>query len=408
MRCRIRRSLLCVAVSLGLLPAPGLAQEKDQLRSQSKVAAAELRAVGEPKDRCALGAFVAGPGIVSRVYAETPLAPGDKILSLDGKDVAGKEANDIIALLRSLAPTATVPVKVERASKEQAWQLTCSNSRASMEILLAALDHAAAGKFDECFSAIADRRDLGTYGAVLKAQCAAVSKSAKKVAVPQYSFDAMKMVIEDAHWIPSTRPEVVQRLRAAEGMITQQTGKARYDELVALTRNWPGGESEFAVSEPDWRLFRRNAEKSLTGRLIDPDSARIEWPFGFTYGTWKPVLAKRVEGYWTCGLINARNRMGGYTGATSFVVVLDRGGNVLFADMGSGKDFDIVASQCGNSAKFLPSPPAAFAVAAAGEQAAAVSIADELKKLVELKNSGALTEAEFQAAKESILGDKGQ
>jgi hypothetical protein len=36
------------------------------------------------------------------------------------------------------------------------------------------------------------------------------------------------------------------------------------------------------------------------------------------------------------------------------------------------------------------------------------SVADELKKLVDLKNSGALTDAEFQAAKSRLLGTSGR
>lgn len=143
----------------------------------------------------------------------------------------------------------------------------------------------------------------------------------------------------------------------------------------------------------------------MTAKLIDPESGRIEWPYGFLYGTWKPLLGKRVDGYWTCGLINARNRMGGYTGTTYFVVVLDPSGRVQYADMGSGRDFDILSSQCSKSVKLLPSaPPELAGLATGGAAAPAVSIADELKKLVELRASGALTEAEFQAAKQKLLG----
>lgn len=181
-------------------------------------------------------------------------------------------------------------------------------------------------------------------------------------------------------------------------------GGSAFQELVSLTRQWPGDEHAFERSEPDWTLFRRNAEAALIGRLIDPDSARIEWPNGFTLGTWRPLLARRIEGYWTCGLINARNRMGGYTGATSFVVVLSAEGQVLYSEVGTGRDYDLLSSQCARSANLLPPPPRAWANAPAAQTSSApASLADELERLVRLRDSGALSPAEFEAAKARLL-----
>lgn len=83
---------------------------------------------------------------------------------------------------------------------------------------------------------------------------------------------------------------------------------------------------------PTWEVYRRIAEADIAGRLIDPESARIEWLGGFFKGEFKPFLAARVSGYVACGVVNARNRMGGYAGKSSFVVVLDYD-RVLFADI---------------------------------------------------------------------------
>jgi hypothetical protein len=213
------------------------------------------------------------------------------------------------------------------------------------------------------------------------------------------------MWIADAGYSPSLRPEVIQKLRNVEGPITQGQGVARYRALVQATERWPGGETAFATSGPDWALFRRNAETTLRGRLIDPDSARIQWPRGFVMGTWKPFMSKGIEGYWTCGLINARNRMGGYTGSTAFVVVMDSSGYVKYSEIGEAKDYDFLTAACGKSAKLLPpAPPELLAAEASTTGNNGVSIADELKKLVDLHNSGALTDAEFQAAKQRLLG----
>jgi hypothetical protein len=118
-------------------------------------------------------------------------------------------------------------------------------------------------------------------------------------------------------------------------------------------------------------------------------------------------MSKRIDGYWSCGLINARNRMGGYTGSTAFVVVLDPAGYVKYAEIGESKDFDLLTATCSNSVKHLPPPPRELLASQAGERSAgssSPSLADELQKLVDLRNSGALTEEEFQAAKKQLLG----
>jgi hypothetical protein len=152
----------------------------------------------------------------------------------------------------------------------------------------------------------------------------------------------------------------------------------------------------------DIALFRRNAEAAIKSGLIDPASAQIEWPYGFTQGTWKPFLRKRVSGYLTCGRVNAKNRMGGYVGSTAFVVVLDASGNVLFKDIGDGSAYDLVEGSCQKSVggfpppqpELLDRPPAATGTS---------SLADQLAKLSELKASGALTPEEFEAAKKKLL-----
>jgi hypothetical protein len=100
--------------------------------------------------------------------------------------------------------------------------------------------------------------------------------------------------------------------------------------------------------------------------------------------------------------------MGGYTGRSFFVVVLDPDATVKFVDIGESTDLDFVTSGCTASADQLPAPPPELSRANSSQPAPGSSIADELKKLADLKNSGALTEAEFQAAKQRLLGATGQ
>lgn len=75
--------------------------------------------------------------------------------------------------------------------------------------------------------------------------------------------------------------------------------------------------------EPDWPSFRQRAEAGIVGRLIDPESARISWMTGIRKGGFKPLLQRSVYGYVACGTVNAKNRMGGYVGAQTFIVVID-------------------------------------------------------------------------------------
>jgi hypothetical protein len=64
----------------------------------------------------------------------------------------------------------------------------------------------------------------------------------------------------------------------------------------------------------------------------------------------------------------------------------------------------LLTASCSKSVKMLPPPPAELtAVAATPGNGGTGSLADELKKLVDLRSSGALTEAEFQAAKAKLL-----
>lgn len=119
---------------------------------------------------------------------------------------------------------------------------------------------------------------------------------------------------------------------------------------------------------PAWERYREMAEAAIKGRLIDPESARIEWLGQYQKGGFKPFLEGRVFGYAGCGTVNARNRMGGYVGRTSFVVVIDND-RVLFAEIDS-KPGGMIADQCGAAVRAgllapLPAPgTTATAVAA--------------------------------------------
>lgn len=403
----LRGMLFAAALVSISAPTASSAQDKDQVRDQAKALEAQLRAAGEPKDRCSLRANIHDGPIVIRTSPGSALIPGDRLVLLNGTEVSGKPADTVITMLRSLPPDATIAATVDRGGELVDVSAQCINSRLHYEPMMNAISFAAKGKFDDCVETISRVPDGDTQTAIVKSQCAAASRKAKNYNVPAMLADAIRMAIDDAQHAPVMRAETVRLMRNFEGPITSGLGKAGFQALVDRTKTWPGGENLFGASAPDWAMFRRNSERALRSRLIDPESARIEWTHGFTLGTWKPFLAKRIEGYWSCGLVNARNRMGGYTGSTAFVVVLDPAGNVIFSSIGESSEYDMLTASCNNSLKLLPPPPPELQGNLSDKPSsspAAPSLADELQKLVDLRNSGALTEAEFQAAKQRLLG----
>lgn len=119
--------------------------------------------------------------------------------------------------------------------------------------------------------------------------------------------------------------------------------------------------------QPDWANYRRIAEAAVIAQLIDPDSARITWLSGIYKGELKPFLGTRVAGYWACGSVNAKNRMGGYTGGHTFMIAIDYG-RVLSLDQderGGGMDDIVCAKEL--SEGIFPPPP----VSDAGDNASA-------------------------------------
>lgn len=153
------------------------------------------------------------------------------------------------------------------------------------------------------------------------------------------------------------------------------------------------------ANEPDWSEVRRASEARLRERLVDPDSAKIEWDTGFRWASYKPFLQRRVFGWTGCGVVKARNRMGGYDGSAAFAIVYDAGEVKLF-DIENDGSLGAVGGQC--AMLKLPPPQPAFApesVSGAGQPL----IADELAKLAALRDKGVLTAVEFDAAKANLL-----
>jgi len=128
--------------------------------------------------------------------------------------------------------------------------------------------------------------------------------------------------------------------------------------VLLIAANPPPTETEVGP-EPVFSDAVAMTEQAITARLIDPESARIEWPYGFVGGSLKAPFGKRRVGWFTCGLVNAKNRMGGYTGQSYFEVLIHNGA-IEFLDIGeAGQEIDLVAMSCEKMLKdgLLPSAP---------------------------------------------------
>lgn len=113
---------------------------------------------------------------------------------------------------------------------------------------------------------------------------------------------------------------------------------------------------------PTEQQFREAGERAILAGFFDPSSAQFQWDQGIAGGYWKPAFQGRVQGWFTCGLVNGKNRMGGYVGFRRFVVVM-KDGAVVYSATGDGRNFDFVSMQCQKAAsQGLFPPPGSTAV----------------------------------------------
>jgi hypothetical protein len=121
---------------------------------------------------------------------------------------------------------------------------------------------------------------------------------------------------------------------------------------------------------PTDQEFVEKTTQSLLSSFFDPSAAIVEWPNGLAGGWWKPIFSKKIPGWFTCGRVNGKNRMGGYVGFHSFVAVMHDGA-VAYTEVGSG-NYDLVESQCQKAlaSGLLPAGP--LVTKAASEPAPAV------------------------------------
>ncbi len=374
---------------------------RGDMKRKAQLEAKKLRSDGEPLDRCAFNVSFAPNITVIEILGETNFQIGDVVKSIDGHDFSEQDREAFVDHLRKQSPEKISNVSVTRNLLVRSFSETCSNSRPKFEAILKALDYASKKKFDDCYDALSNQDGLGFTGLQYQLQCAEVSRNKERYDYGQLTYDALEKAITSARWYPPIRKEVMQMLVNMNESLKKSVGKVETENLILSSRTWPGDETLWDEMQPNFAQFRATAEAVIIRRLIDPDSAKVEWPYEFLYGTWKPVLQNKIEGYWTCGFVNARNRMGGYTGKTFFVSVIGTNGSMKYIDIGSSDDVDIISSQCQNSIKMLTLRVEDLkSVASSSDKK---SLVDDLAALVELHKSGAITDEEFEMAKAKVL-----
>lgn len=80
-------------------------------------------------------------------------------------------------------------------------------------------------------------------------------------------------------------------------------------------------------------LYEEPVKHYLSRMLIDPYSARYTFDVEPMQG-WYRVAGEFRYGYYVCGTVNAKNRLGAYVGAKSFYAFL-RDGRVMAAQIGA-------------------------------------------------------------------------
>lgn len=388
-----------ISASLLCAPTAALAGPDEDMRDAARAEASKLRVEGWPKERC-----YAGVSFFNNIIAEGngTIHAGDELLYIGDINVEKATTEEIGNALGSIPPSGTITVQVRRNGQVQNLSQQCGNLADYHRPYLEALDFAGNKKWHDCIDALASRPDDSFY-LNLRARCARVSRKAAEYPIQQwvdkgYSRSIAMGAYASENWYGIAASLLKGRFELSPSV---------YDSLVGEVKGWDEGKT-WASVQPDYAAMRQAAERGVKSRLIDPQSAMIEMPYDFIYGSWSPAFTgSRFEGFMTCGTVNAKNRMGGYTGSSYFISVIDEAGFEKYTDMDSStseylRPVDNACSQLVKKLKYVgdQSKPT---MDAASSSAGKPSIAQELEKLAELHASGALSDEEYASAKARVL-----
>lgn len=385
------------AAALLLTSSPALAGPDDDIRDEARKLVKEIEAAPAGQT-CRLGVWFSGSRIIGS--ANSALRAGDKLLYLADTETSSFDDEAMADAITAIPPDTTVLARIERDGQVQDAQLQCGNAAVEQARLKEGFELAGRRKWDECVTHFRPLATNDPQAAEWLLKCASVSKNAQSYDVPKLLANVYGQAISMTTYKPENRSEV------AKAIVQRKAFLGRYYDGLAsrVESEWDNGAELFAAAQPDWLDFRRNAERAVLTGFFDPSSAQFNWPYGFMWGEWKPMFQARKTGYWTCGTINAKNRMGGYVGSRFFVVVMDENAQPIFTDVGTDGAFDTTG--CQNSVAQLPPAPQSMFEATSSANAPASSgssMADELAKLAKLFEQGALTQEEYDAAKARVL-----
>lgn len=393
----MRMVFKAAVAALLLTSSPALAGPDDDIRNEARKLIKEIEATPAGQT-CRLGVWFNGSRITAS--ANPALRAGDKLLYLADTETSPFNDEMMADAITAIPADTAVPARIERDGQVQDAQLQCGNAAFEQARLKSGLELAGQRKWDECVTHFRTLAANDPQAAEWLLRCASVSKNAQSYDVPKLLANVYGQAISMAAYKPESRSEV------AKAIVQREAFLGRYYEGLKskVESEWDNGAALLSDAQPDWLDFRRNAERAVLTGFFDPSSAQFTWPYGFTWGEWKPPFQARKTGYWTCGTINAKNRMGGYVGSRFFVVVMDENAQPIFTQVGTDGAFDMTG--CQNSLAQLPPAPASMFEASDGGNTPAMSrpsMADELAKLAKLFEQGALTQEEYDAAKARIL-----
>lgn len=195
-------------------------------------------------------------------------------------------------------------------------------------------------------------------------------------------------------------------LVAALTLIATPATALQSSEISQAASSAPGTQAPAPAPQNTREIaWMKAVVQHLANSLADPQSARFALPYGFTPQpvTWK-VWGVDTYGYFTCGAVNARNRMGGYVGETMFLAHIDINGRVLTTlDSAKTPHLGRICSAGGLPPINPETVPAVFGQPRTGSSS---TLSKELADLAELHRKGVLSDAEFAAAKARLLDSK--
>ncbi len=391
--------LMIVSTALFVGCSAAFAGPDEDLRDAALAEAAKLRAQGWPKERCYTGVSFYNNTLVE---GNGNILAGDKLLYINSTRLEKATTDEVTKALEIIPPNVKLALQVDRNGTAINLEQQCGNLADIQRPYLQALDLAGKKKWYECIDALAGRPNDPLF-LDLRTRCARVSRKANEYPIQEWIDKSMRKNIAMGTYAKDSRLELAKALLKSRFDASPST----YASLTAEVKAWDSGKT-WSQIQPDYARLKQAAVRGVKGRLIDPQSAIIEMPYDFIYGAWTPAFTgSRYEGFMTCGTVNAKNRMGGYTGSTYFISVIDESGVEKYTDMDSTASEYLrpVDSACVQLVKKL-NYVGDFASTDSGSNSPSVavpSMAQELEKLADLHAKGALSDEEYAAAKARVL-----